>query len=101
MLPEELPLEALELLLLLAAWVDELEAFEVLDSAEDAGVWMNWAASGVGVGVGVEVGVGVGVDEELLELWQASGGAWPLSHLRVPSAMPLQTSSALICWPFS
>lgn len=78
----------------------ELEAEELGASDEDseedeAGVWANPAGAAVGEGVGV----GVGVEDE--ELWQASGGAWPLAHWRVPSAMPLQTSSALIFWPFN
>lgn len=88
-----------ELLELLAAgveataWVDELEDVEVADEE----VWRNSAGAteGVGVGVGVEVGVDEGV-ALLLELWQAPGGATPAAHKRVPSAIPLQTSSALM-----
>jgi len=78
-----------------AAWVEELEGVGV----EDEDVWMNSAGATEGVGVGVAVDEGVGVDEGvalLLELWQASGGATPAAHRRVPSAIPLQTSSALM-----
>ena len=92
LLPEELGVEA--------GADDELEgsAEEVgveEDEDEDSRNSAGWT-EGVGVGVGVEVGV------ELLEKpWQASGGATPLAHKRVPSAIPLQTSAALILWPLS
>ena len=92
LLPEELGVEA--------GADDELEgsAEEVgveEDEDEDSRNSAGWT-EGVGVGVGVEVGV-----ELLEELWQASGGATPLAHKRVPSAIPLQTSAALILWPLS
>ena len=88
LLPEELGVEA--------GADDELEGV-----AEEVGVDEDWANSagwtdGVGVGVGVEEGVAL-----LEKPWQASGGAAPLAHRRVPSAIPLQTSAALILWPLS
>lgn len=74
-----------------AAWVEELVGVEVADEE----VWRNSAGATEGVGVGVGVGVDEGV-ALLLELWQAPGGATPAAHKRVPSAIPLQTSSALM-----